>query len=112
MVERVMPRRHGFWAGLVLGFAIAVTAAALLALAFRPQLQTPPELAPKAAVLVVPAPAAPRAVIRTGTPGALLPDRPGAEMPSALPGLAPPVAPDVFEGQPSGSPSLMPPAGE
>lgn len=110
--------RYGFWTGVFAGLAVSVCAVVVLALVFPPPPPIPPALAPEAAEAPA-GPAAPRAepdgtqeaeparaLIRTQSPGPLIADRQGAEMPAGLEGPAP--ARDIFEGQQSGSPSLVP----
>ena len=107
---------RGFLAGLVLGLALAACVASVLAFVFPPARFFAPRIDP-GADLTPPAPTAPAAAPAPARSGGLLPPPaltplvPGtsaAELPADLPDLAPPVAPDVFDGGDAGSPSLFP----
>lgn len=105
------PRGAGFLKGLATGFALALLMALALAYVFPPTRYFAPEVPADGGA----APGPPAAIIVPRTPraGGLLPDPASAPLiairPAAEPApLAPPAAPDVFEGAPAGSPSLMP----
>ncbi len=129
MATATRHRGGGFWRGLVLGLILVAAALGLLALLFPPVRFTAPEVPPGAEI----APSAPwqpsagqtggegrstppkglltaprGGLLGNPAPAPLLVARPAAEMPPGLPGLSRPQAPDVFQGDASGSPSLFP----
>lgn len=107
--------RPGFATGLLTGLGLGMGMMLLLALAFPPFVFEPPDVdaaigspplalpTPKAEAQM-PAPDLPEPLVSPPPDAARLPG-PVAE---SLIGLAPQVAPDVFEGNPAGSPSLVP----
>jgi hypothetical protein len=107
---------RGFLAGLLLGLSVAALVTLVLAFVFPPARFFPPRIE-AGADLTPPAPTAPAAAPAPARAGSLLPppaltplvpNAPTVAMPAALPGLAPPAAPDVFDGGEAGSPSLFP----
>ena len=111
-------RGRGFFPGLIAGILLAACVAAALAILFPPARFFPPRIEPGADVMpaapAAPSDAAAAVSARSETllpPPALTPlvaTPPPADMPAELPGLAPPSAPDVFDGGEAGSPSLFP----
>jgi len=109
---------RGFLAGLILGLLLAAGVALALAFLFPPARFFPPRIEPGADATptapVAPADASSTVSGRFGSllpPPALSPLVPNtrtAPMPATLPDLAPPAAPDVFDGGEAGSPSLFP----
>ena len=106
---------YGFWTGVLAGMALCGAIALGAALMFPPPPAIPPELAPEAA-RAPQSPAAPqtrevgengpRTLIRTQSPGPLIADRRGGEMPAGL--AAPEPARGGIEDAAGGSPSLVP----
>jgi len=100
--------RPGFATGLLTGLGLGIGLMFLLATAFPPFVLTPPDI--DEAIRTPPAPGLPEIVTdaEPRLPAPLLPG-PAAGLPTeTLRSLAPQVAPDVFEGNPAGSPSLVP----
>lgn len=99
---------NGFWKGVLTGLLLAGIVAFALAWVFPPARYVPPELPGDVVTAPSPPEKPPVGGLLTPPSGApLIPRRPVAEMPPGLPGLSPPVAPEVF-GTESGSPSLVP----
>lgn len=117
MGVRAQPESRGFWKGLIVGLVLALVVVLGLGLVFPPIRYLPPQMpqvapppAPEATVparrAAEPAPAPAAGLLPNRAPGPLIADRPVAER--AAPVLSLPSAPDVFQGSPAGSPSLMP----
>jgi hypothetical protein len=118
LATRARGNGRGFFTGLILGLLVAACVAVALAFLFPPARFFPPRVDPGADVTpsapAAPSDVTPPASTRAGTllpPPALtplVPKTPAGAMPADLPGLAPPAAPDVFDGGEAGSPSLFP----
>lgn len=100
--------RPGFATGLLTGLGLGLGLSFLIALAFPPFVLEPPAVDEVALTPPAPSNPATASMSEPELPAPLLSD-PTSGFPSdALSGLAPQAAPDVFEGNPTGSPSLVP----